>query len=87
MIILPHYSAAFNLLGLDSLSNGRVEHCRKLAKGLSKLKQNADLIPPTRLRCHGRNLRSKNKISQLPIKTARFANSWPIPYFIQLLNS
>ena len=67
------YSAALNLFGLDSLSNRRVEHCRKFAKGLSKLKKTADLIPPTRLRCHGRNLRSKNKIAQLPIKTARFA--------------
>ena len=57
----------------------------KFAEVLADIERTNDLLPPTRLESHSRNLRNANKISQLRFRTSRFKNS-PIPHFIELLN-
>ncbi len=79
------YNDALVSCGLDSLSDRRVEHCRRFAEGLPNNDRTRCLIPPSRLESHGRNLRNCHKISILPAKTKRFQCS-PIPYYVGLLN-
>ncbi len=79
------YSSALGDCGIDSLATRREDHCLKFAEGLADNERTMDLLPPTRLDCHSRNLRSANKISTLRFRTSRFKNS-PIPHFIDLLN-
>ena len=88
-IILGHrystYVEAAKACDLESLADRREDHCRTFAKGLSKSERTKDLLPPSRLEVHGRNLRSAHKLSQLRCRTSRFQNS-PIPHYISLLN-
>ena len=70
---------------LDSLSDRRVQHCRRFAEGLPENERTQSLIPPTRLQSHGRNLRNSHNFSQFRARTERFRLS-PIPYFVDLLN-
>ena len=70
---------------IESLATRREDHCLKFAEGLADIERTKDLLPPTRLESHSRNLRNAHKISQLRFRTSRFKNS-PIPHFIELLN-
>ena len=79
------YEHAMGLCELDLLSERRVAHCLKFAKGLTSTSHSFDLVPPTRYQSHNRNLRNGNKITQFNTKTNRFFNS-RIPYYIRLLN-
>ena len=79
------YAAALETCGLESLAERREGHCRGFAEGLANSERTNNLLPPTRLESHARNLRNASNYSQLCIRTSRFKNS-PIPYFINLLN-
>ena len=79
------YSEALLDCGLSSLHDRRVDHCQRLAEGLSCNNRTNDLLPPVRSEVHGRNLRNANKLSQPFARTLRFQNS-PIPFFVSLLN-
>ena len=80
------YESSLLTLGLDTLTSRRVAHCRRFAVGLANNPRTKDLLPPTRIESHGRNLRNCHNISTIPNRTSRFKNS-PIPYFINVLNS
>ncbi|XP_071957019.1 uncharacterized protein [Antedon mediterranea] len=80
------YDKALKVCNISSLTDRRIAHSLKFAKGISQTVHSADLLPVTRFESHGRLLRNSNNISQLPSRTARFSNS-PIPYFIRLLNA
>ena len=67
------YSDALNDCDLESLY------------GSSNSSRTIDLLPPTRVEVHGRNLRSAHKLSKFFVRTTRFQNS-PIPFFTTLLN-
>ena len=82
---LTSYSDALSDCDLDPLYVRRVEHCLRVAEGLSKNSRTNELLPPVRRDVHGRNLRNADKLTQLFVRTLRFQNS-PIPYFISLLN-
>ena len=79
------YTESIKQCNLDRLSERRVDHCLKFAKGLVDNPRTSHLLPPTRISTNGRNLRNANKFSQPKIKTNRFKQS-PIPYFVSLLN-
>ena len=80
------YTESIKQCNLERLSERRVDHCLKFAKGLVDNPRTSHLLPPTRISTHGRNLRNANKFSQPKIKTNRFKQS-PIPYFVSLLNN
>ena len=88
-IVLGHnflsYTKALSDCEIESLATRREDHCLKFAEGLADIERTKDLLPPTRLESHSRNLRNAHKISQLRFRTSRFKNS-PIPHFIELLN-
>ena len=79
------YATALETCGLESLADRREGHCVEFAKGLGNSERTNDLLPPSRLESHARNLCKANNYSQLRIRTSRFKKS-PIPYFINLLN-
>ena len=88
-IVLGHNFTSYDLALIDceieSLASRREDHCLKFAEGLADSERTKDLLPPTRLVSHSRNLRNSNNISKLRFRTSRFKNS-PIPHFIELLN-
>ena len=88
-IVLGHnflsYTKALSDCEIESLATRREDHCLKFDEGLADIERTKDLLPPTRLESHSRNLRNAHKISQLRFRTSRFKNS-PIPHFIELLN-
>ena len=87
-IVLGHnlsYNKALSDWEIESLATRREDHCLKFAKGLADNERTKDLLPPTRLESHSRNLRNAHKISQLRFRTLSFKNN-PIPHFIELLN-
>ena len=67
------------------VSDRREGHCRRFAEGFANSERTNNLLPPTRLESHARNLRNASNYSQLRIRTSRFQKS-PIPYLINLLN-
>ena len=75
------YTESIKQCNLDRLSERRVDHCLKFARGLVDNPRTSHLLPPTRISTHGRNLRNANKFPQPKIKTNRFKQS-PIPYFV-----
>ena len=79
------YAAALETCELESLADRREGHCRGFAAGLANSECANNLLPPTRLESHARNLHNASNYSQLRIRTSRFKKS-PTPYFINLLN-
>ena len=85
-IVLGHNFLSYNKALSDcEMASRREDHCLKFAEGLADIERAKDLLPPTRLESHSRNLRNAHKISQLRFRTSGFKNS-PIPHFIELLN-
>lgn len=80
------YDDALTSCNLVPLNDRRYQHCVKFSQGLNKNNRTSTILPPTRIEAHGRNLRNSNQISQLPVRTARFAGS-PVPYFVNILNN
>ena len=85
-IVLGHnflsYNKALSDCEIGSLATRREDHYLKFAEGLADIERTKDLLPPTRLESHSRNLRNAHKISQLRFRTSRFKNN-PIPHFIE----
>ena len=54
------YTEAIKQCNLDRLSERRVDHCLKFARGLVDNPRTSHLLPPTRISTHGRNLRNAN---------------------------
>ena len=79
------YTESIKQCNLDRLSERKVDHRLKLARGLVDNPGTSHLLPPIRISTHGKNLRNANHFSQPKIKTNRFKQS-PIPYFVSLLN-
>ena len=71
---------ALETRGLDSLAEMREGHCRGLIEGLANSERSNDLLPPTRLKSHARNLRNASNYTHLRIRTSRFKKSNPIFY-------
>ena len=75
-IVLGHNFLSYNKAPSDceteSLATRREDHCLKFAEGLADIERTKDLLPPTRLESHSRNLRNAHKISQLRFRTSRF---------------
>ena len=72
-IVLGHnflsYTKAISDCEIESLATRREDHCLKFAEGLAGIERTKDLLPPTRLESHSRNLRNAHKISQLRFRT------------------
>ena len=85
-ILLPDasYREALLLTCLQTLEQRRIQLCRNFATGLLGSEFSC-WLPPRRRECHQRNLRSNNKLSTLPCRTKRFANS-PIAFLARLVN-
>ena len=68
-IVLDHnflsYNKALRDCKIESLVTRREDHCLKFAEGLADTERTKNLLPPTRLESHSRNLRNAHKISQL----------------------
>ena len=80
------YLDALDSCGLNSLHDRMGDHCFKFANGLADNERTKHLMPPTRIKIHGRNLRNKNHLSELLCKTKRFHQS-PIPFYVKLVNN
>ena len=74
------YNKALSDCEIESLATRREDHCLKFAEGLADIERTKDLLLPTGLESHSRNLHNAHKISQLRFRTSRFKNS-PIPHF------
>ena len=69
------YNKALSDCEIESLASSREEHCLKFAEGLADIERTKDLLPPTRLESHTRNLHNAHNISQLCFRTLCFKNS------------
>ena len=59
------YADALETCGLESFADRREGHCRGFAEGLANSERINNLLPPTRLEFHARNLRNASNYSQL----------------------
>ncbi|CAH1248620.1 Hypp8312 [Branchiostoma lanceolatum] len=80
------YSAACEVLGLQTLEDRRVSLCLKFAQKLYKSERYRHWLPRPRGEISGRETRQNKKLDLLPVRTARYSSS-PIPYLVHLLNT
>ena len=59
------YFEALAATGLATLKQRRVKMCRRFASGLQESPEFCNWLPSSRAECHGRNLRSKHKLTVL----------------------
>lgn len=64
-IVLGHNFSSYDMALIDceieSLATRREHHCLRFAEGLANSERTKDLLPPTRLESHSRNLRNSHK--------------------------
>ncbi|CAH1257327.1 Hypp1820 [Branchiostoma lanceolatum] len=79
------YATSLQQCGLETLKERRNNLCRRFATSMEKSERTVDLLPPTRLASHGRNLRNSKTLSLPTTRTSRFSNS-PVPSLLRILN-